>query len=136
MAKEYNLSDDKLWDKINNDFQNKGGVYQLFYKGKGKVRPIGRFLGIDHEGILYIGKATRFLDRIIELKKTIDPQKKSASHICGRRYNKSENIRKEFPFKNLFVRLIENSQPEKTEKELLNDYFTIFGEVPPLNANG
>jgi len=136
MIKEYRLSSETLWNEINNDFQDKGGAYKLFYQANGQVRPIGRFLDIDNDGILYIGKAICYLDRVIELKKTIDPTMKSASHICGRRYYNNDNIVKEFPYPNLFIQLIGNDNPRDKEKELLSEYFNKFGEVPPLNANG
>ena len=136
MVKEYRLSSETLWNEINNDFQDKGGAYKLFYKDNGQVRPIGRFLETDQDGILYIGKATSYLDRVIGLKKTIHPQMKSASHIGGRRYNKNDNIKEAFPYPNLFIQLIGHDRPEDKEKVLLDEYFTKFGEVPPLNANG
>jgi hypothetical protein len=61
---------------------------------------------------------------------------KTASHICGRRYNKNDNIKKAFPYSNLFLQLIGYERPEDKERELLDEYFIKFGEVPPLNANG
>lgn len=136
MVKEYRLSSKTLWNEINNDFQEKGGAYKLFYKDNGKVRSIERFLGTDTDGILYIGSASSYLDRIIDLKKTLDPNYISAPHICGRRYNKNDNIKKEFPYPNLFIRLIGHDKPKDKERELLDQYFKKFGEVPPLNANG
>lgn len=136
MIKEYHLSSKTVWTEINNDFEEKGGAYILFFKDKGQIRPISRFLEVDTDGILYIGKATSYLHRVINLKKSLDPMKKSTSHICGRRYKKNENIVKEFPFQNLYVRLFVHDKPEEKERELLDKYFTKFGEVPPLNANG
>lgn len=136
MVKEYLLLSDTLWEEIYRDFNNKGGIYKLFYKNNGQIRPIKRLLGTDKEGILYIGKASYFLNRVIELKKTIDPQMKTDSHICGRRYNKNDNIKKAFPFNNLHIQLTDDNRPEKKEKELLDNYFKKFGEVPPLNAEG
>ena len=136
MIKEYHLSSKKLWTEINEDFKEKGGAYILFFKDKGKIRPIARFIGIDGDGILYIGKATSYLDRVINLKKSLDPEKKSTAHICGRRYKKNKNIVKEFPFQNLYIRLFPHNNPEEKERELIDKYFNEFGEVPPLNANG
>lgn len=136
MIKEYKLSSKELWQDIFNDFGDKGGAYKLFCRKNNRIEPIGRLLGTDQKGILYIGKATSYLDRVIGLKKTIDPEKKSSSHICGRRYNKNEKISKTFPFKNLYIILIGHNEPLEKETELLTEYFNTFGEVPPLNANG
>lgn len=136
MVKEYRLSNESLWKEIYKDFEEKGGAYILFYKDKEQIRPISRFLGIDTNGILYIGKATSYLDRVINLKKSLDPVKKSSSHICGRRYKKNINIVNEFPFQSLYIRILTHENPEVKERELLSEYFDKFGEVPPLNANG
>jgi len=136
MIKEYQLSSIDLWREINNDFQQKGGAYKLLLKNNTKTVPINRFLGTDDSGILYIVKANCYLDRILALRKTIDPNLKSKSHICGRRYNKNEKIKEQFPYANLFIQLIEDQYPEIKERELIDDYFNRFGEVPPLNANG
>ncbi len=136
MKKEYRLSDENLWGKIDKDFQNGGGIYKLFYKEDKEIRSIQRFLGVDKEGVLYIGKTNCYLHRVIELKKTIKPDMKSSSHICGRRYNKNDQVKKKFPYLNLFIELVGNVNPEKKERELLDEYFEKFGEVPPLNANG
>jgi len=136
MIKEYQLSSKKLHNEINNDFQQKGGAYKLLVKDNNKALPINRFLGTDKDGILYIGKATSYLNRVLALKKTIDPNLKSKSHICGRRYNKNEKIIEQFPYINLFVQLIEDQYPEIKERELIDEYFNKYGEVPPLNANG
>lgn len=136
MVNEYQLSSETLWNEINDDFQNKGGAYKLIFRSKGQIKPIGRFLGIDKDGVLYIGKATCYLDRVIALKKTIDPKMKSASHICGRRYNKLEGVKAEYPYENLFIQLFQDDNPEEKELEFLNEYVNRFGEVPPLNANG
>lgn len=136
MIKEYCLASPTIYQEISSDFQAQGGAYKLFFKNDGQIRAIERLLRTDSEGILYIGKATSFVDRIGGLKKTIDPDYKSASHICGRRYNKNVNIQTAFPYNNLFVILIGHDRPKEKETELLNSYFMIFGEVPPLNATG
>ena len=136
MIKEYLLSSKTLWYEINNNYQENGGAYKLYCKENGLVRPVERFLGRDTDGILYIGKATSYLVRVIYLKKTFDPNMKSDSYICGRRYNKNESIKETYPFQNLFIELIGHNSPEDKEKELLNECFTKFGEVPPLNAHG
>ena len=136
MKNIYELSSDTLWNEINDDFEESGGAYRLFCKRGENIIPIQRLLGTDPSGILYIGSAISYLDRVIDLKKTIDPKYKSTPHIGGRRYNKNPRIAQRFPYVSLFIELIGDKNPESKEKGLLDAYFLKFGEVPPLNANG
>lgn len=128
------ISDNELWNNINKDFSNRGGVYKIIAVRNGQQQPVNRFLGTDNNGILYIGKATSFIDRVIDLKKSISPDYNGTAHICGRRYKANPNIAKQFPFDILFVELIQSETPEELERKLLTEYSTTFGEVPPLNA--
>lgn len=136
MIKEYKLSDKNLWHKIFEDFETKGGAYKLICRENNNVKPIGRLLGTDTAGVLYIGKANNYTKRIVGLKKTIDTKYASEPHICGRRYCRNSKIRENFDYPNLYVQLYSHEEPILKEMELLNEYFEQFGEVPPLNANG
>jgi hypothetical protein len=128
------IADSNFWHRINERFQTKGGVYKIIAINNGKLKPVNRFLGTDISGVLYIGEAISFLDRVINLKKSISPDYTGAAHICGRRYKSNPNIAKQFPFEMLFVDLIPSESPEELEKKLLKEYLDTFGEVPPLNA--
>ena len=128
----YQLSDDNLWKILSN---KKGGVYKIIAIKEGKIVPQHRFLNIDIEGILYIGKATSYIDRITGLVKSISPKYKGNSHICGRRYKSNPNIAKLFPFDLLYLDIVPSNEPEVLEKKLLREYFDKFGEAPPLNAH-
>lgn len=132
--KEYRLSSDTLWNELHEDFKESGGAYILFSKKNGKIVQIDRFLGKDTEGVLYIGKATSYIIRVIDLKKTLDPSYKSNPHIGGRRYYLNRRIQEVFPYVNLYVSLYGHPNPSQKEKALLEEYFQKFGEVPPLNA--
>lgn len=127
----YQLSDNELWKKLAD--QN-GGIYKIIAVKENKIVPVYRFLGIDTDGILYIGKATSYVDRVIGLVKSISPKYKGSSHICGRRYKSNPNIAKQFLFETLFLEIIQSVEPETLEKKLLKEYFDKFGEAPPLNA--
>jgi hypothetical protein len=131
---ELKLSNEFLWKEIQKTFGEKGGAYQLVSRKKGEIVHIPRFLGLDRNGVLYIGKATSYLKRVIDLKKTMSMN--SSAHICGRRYKKHDKMKALFPFETLYIQLIQDDSPEEKEKELLNTYVREFGEVPPLNANG
>ncbi|WP_295129102.1 hypothetical protein [uncultured Chitinophaga sp.] len=128
------FNDGDFYDLISARYVQKGGVYKIIAVRDGRRVPINRFLGTDNEGILYIGKATSFIDRVVNLKKSISPNYNGTGHICGRRYKSNPSIAKLFPYDILYTELIETDTPEKVEKRLLREYLTIYGEVPPLNA--
>ena len=116
-------------------YKNRGGVYKIIAIEDGERIPVNRFLGTDTEGVLYIGKATSFINRVIDLKKSIAPPPyKGTSHICGRRYKSIPSIAAKFPYELLYVEFFLNYTPEVKERELLTEYINRFGEVPPLNA--
>jgi hypothetical protein len=128
------LADSGFWNTINDQHQITGGIYKIIAIQNGQRIPVNRFLGTDNSGILYIGKATSFVDRVINLKKSISPDHKGSSHICGRRYKSNPNIAKKFPYDILYIELIPGDNPQELERNLLAEYVTTFGEVPPLNA--
>ncbi len=130
------FEDPDFWTIIKETHFDKGGLYKIVAVRDGVRVPINRFLGTDEEGVLYIGKATSYLDRVINLKKSISPNYKGTSHICGRRYKSNPNIALKFPYDLLHIELIFSEDPEKLEKLFLNAYFKKYGEVPPLNAVG
>lgn len=127
------LADTNLWDKINQQFTNKGGIYKIIAIKDNVPVAINRLLGADNNGILYIGKATSFLDRVIELKKSTDPNYISSNHEFGSRYKKHSEIRSLFPFENISVSLELCDNPAETESAELKKYYETFGELPPLN---
>lgn len=128
------FADPDFWNNINERHQTKGGVYKIIAVRNGQRQPVGRFLGTDTNGVLYIGKATSFIDRVIDLKKSISPDYNSSAHICGKRYKSNPNIAIKFPYDILFVDLIPSDTPEELERRLITEYAMTFGEVPPLNA--
>ena len=130
----FQFADPTFWDKINDRHKSDGGVYKVIAVDSGQRTPINRLLGTDDQGVLYIGKATTFIDRVIDLKKSISPDYNGTAHTCGRRYKATPNIAKHFPFDKLHIELIQSTTPDDLEKKLLNDYMQTFGEVPPLNA--
>jgi hypothetical protein len=133
----YLISDDELWYKIHKCHEFRGGVYRLYSVNEnGNPIAIPRLLGTDRKGILYIGRATHFLHRVIALKKCIDPNKTSSNHICGRRYKSHLGISKGFPYESLMVELLESEEPWIVEEAELLSYFEEFGEPPPLNRMG
>lgn len=135
-SKKYKLSDKELWNKIESDFSKNGGVYKLSCLDENdRIIGINRIIKTDQNGVLYIGKATSFLDRVINLKKSISPNYNSNSHECGLRYKKSDSLKRKFPYENLVIELTCFEDINTAEKNLLTKYELEFGELPPLNRN-
>jgi hypothetical protein len=133
----YLISSIDLYDQITHDFQESGGIYKLFClenRTMGKAIAINRLLAIDKEGILYIGSTNCFLNRIIDLKKSLSPEHKTLSHKCGRLYKRNLAIRNRFKFENLCVILEHSEEPDHLERAELKKYFRSFGEIPPFNG--
>lgn len=133
--KHFKISSENIWHQINDEFKDSGGVYILKCLNGDNNYPltVNRLLASDEQGILYIGKANRFIDRVAELKKSISPQYTSGSHECGSRYKSNENIYKNFPYESLHVELVGSDNPRQTESDLLQKYESKYGELPPLN---
>jgi hypothetical protein len=81
MTKLFALGDKELWKLINYQHGMAGGVYRIIAARDGTRIPVNRFLGVDNDGVLYIGKATCFLDRVSDLKKSISPDYDGTAHI-------------------------------------------------------
>ncbi len=134
---DFRISDTKFWYKINDTFGNSGGIYILkSFNNDGSVRRTNRLLTQDNEGIIYIGKAQSFLNRVIELKKSLSPEHSSSNHECGYRHKNHSGISDKFPYDSLFVTLIHSDNPKELESSKLAEYQLKFGELPPLNHSG
>ena len=131
----FQISNDNLWNLINDHFGNGGGVYKIIAMSDNKPTAINRFIGIDTTGVLYIGKADSFVDRVITLKKSLLPDYKDTSHKVGNIYKEHPIIAAHFPLENLYVELQADDNPKNLESILIDEYFKKYGEVPPLNAN-
>ena len=127
------ISDGEFWNNINKEFSNGGGIYKVIATDNEKPIAIQRLLDIDTEGILYIGKATSFLERVIILKTSTDPDYNSSNHEFGARYKEHQSLKIKFPYDKLFVHFLASDKPEILERETLKNYYDKFGELPPLN---
>lgn len=128
------LADEKNWHLIEAVFGNNGGIYRLFAVKNNEPCPIPRVLEVDTSGTLYIGKADRFLNRVIDLKKSILPSYRGQSHDAGKRYKKLAPLQEKFPVDELMIQLTRVDNPLEVERQELQAYINTFGEVPPLNA--
>lgn len=128
-----------FWEAINKNFGRSGGVYTLScVQNDDSMRPtpVQRLLGEDADGVLYIGMATSFLDRVIQLKKSLSPEHVSQGHECGVRHKQHVQIAQAFPYERLMVSFSVSEAPREAEQQALQHYFNRFGELPPLNRAG
>lgn len=103
------------------------GVYILR-----SFNPVPRCLKTDEKGILYIGKG-KLLTNSSRLGKFINALNKTeAAHDGGIRFNQNKILEK-FPLTTLTVEIILIESPRELEVELLKNYQSEYGELPPLN---
>ena len=127
------LSDTNPWNKINEQFGTKGGIYKIKAFNNNIPVTINRLLDFDKDGILYIGMALSYLDRVITLRKSTDPLYISTNHEFGLRYKQHSTIKIKFPYESLFIELLPCDNPNEVESAELIKYYEAFGELPPLN---
>ncbi len=133
----YRLSDKRFWEKIQAQYGDGGGTYELYCMlPKTNIVPVHRMLKTDKSGTLYIGRATSFIDRVIELRKSLSPNHISSNHACGIRYKSSESLQEKYPYEHLYIELHGTKMGVELEREKLNAYLNEFGELPPLNRVG
>ena len=128
------IASDEFWYQIKDAFGAGGGIYTLSCVDEnGTTIPIGRLLGEDPDGILYIGMAASFHDRVIDLKKSLSPKHVSRSHECGVRHKSHAGVSNRFPYDRLHLEMVSAADPRAAEREALQLYIDKFGELPPLN---
>ena len=133
----YLLSSKEVWKKLARDHGDRGGVYKLhclYEENNSKFIPINRILGVDQEGVLYIGKASQICTRIGDLMKSLSPSHKSFNHPAGIRYASNKKLQESFSFNRLCVTVLPSEDPNDSEVYEMRKYFEQYGEVPPFNA--
>jgi hypothetical protein len=125
------LAEKQFWKNI----PENGGVYHIRCFKNNKVININRVLGIDNDGILYIGKSDNLRERLRMLQRVLNPKLKATAHTFGTKYNDNKNLKIAFPLKTLFVSIEVAEEPKNLESKLLDKYFIKFGEVPPFNSS-
>ena len=130
------LTDDDF--SVKEHIPDKPGIYKLIaIDDKGAPRIINRFLGVDNDGILYIGKTENIRKRLTNMRRAFLPKYTSTKHIAVRRYQEITGIKDSHPITNLVVCIEVVSDKMKSakglESELFKNYEAVFGERPPLN---
>jgi hypothetical protein len=115
-----------------------GGVYKIIATdGYGNPKSINRVCGIDKDGILYIGESNSIQKRMGDFTKSAVRNYKSTNHSGGVLYSQSDLLCEQYPYNDFYVMYEVCDNHTNKEKELLKDYFLMFGEYPPLNnSNG
>jgi hypothetical protein len=112
-----------------------GGVYLIHsFDNQIPIR-LNRVLGTDEEGVLYIGKSENLRERLRMLWRVLNPKLKATAHTFGTKYNDNKKLREAFPLKSLYVSYRITTEPKTLESELLDKYFSKYGEVPPFNSS-
>ncbi len=107
--------------------------------GDGFPIPVSRFIGVDPEGVVTIGKARDLSRRISQFRTGL---RKGAGHSEANRLYDLCQVRKtrraisslglEVQYRKCKTEL----EAVEEERRLLNAYFRKHGELPPLNRSG
>ena len=131
------LLDGDLYYQIEARYKMEGGAYVVRALGvDGAPAVVPRALGEDRTGTLYIGKANSFVDRVLQLKKSVSPDHETSTHPVAARLADHPAMRATYPPRSLVVDLHPDPDPIGAERALFRAYFDAFGEPPPLNRMG
>lgn len=152
IGKLYAIADKTMFDSIKADMGgHKPGIYRLHITDSaGKFRQIQRVLGVDNNGIIYIGTGQSVANRVGSLRKSVmacygeiysDP----GTHQVGKRLRATSCLTGEFLLEQFWVSVEEylikadadGNDPwghYGLEAETLRVYREKFGEHPPLNT--
>jgi hypothetical protein len=162
MSAKYFVISPDFWPSINALHENERfpGIYRLHATGSdGSFLPISRLLGVDPNGVLYIGTSVVVQDRAASLKKSIcaaykkvDPQTYGdqtfidvGSHQTGKKIVRLPKFVAKFPLSTLCLTVEKykgnDNDLETTssghfslEEKLLREYKNEYGEKPALNS--
>ena len=136
----FRLTDNDFWKQVDAAIGSKSGVYKLFCLIGDRPVAVPRIGGTDNEGILYIGMAVDNRYRLGPLKRSLDPAFNDRNaHSVGKRYHSHAVIQSTYPVADLYVSIkTTNSQSEAgdLERQELDAYEKMFGELPPFNRQG
>jgi len=138
----FSLYDNEFISKVAEQVGDLPGTYVLLWEYQGTPKRIQRLLGIDPEGILYIGKTEkRIVDRVSSLQRAILNNCSNTQALPNPTGHKALSkkffrIRKGVNSRELFVRIyVLEKSPLEDESRRLEEYASKYGELPPLNSN-
>ncbi len=138
----FKIQDPELKDKIRKLYGEEKGTYSLHWFKDDGPREIGRLLGIDTDGVLYIGKTdTPLYNRVSSLRNSVLSNSAQIQSFPIEKGHKALSmkffrIRKRIDIKDLYVKVFPaEANPLADESFLLEKYASKFGELPPLNGD-
>lgn len=118
------------------NFANQQGVYIIYALNTDMTpQPISRILGIDNNGILYIGETTNFKKRLELFRRVMSPANASIAHSGALNLKELPALRQRFPANCIYVKVFPHQNPNAEETRMIEEYRQEFGEVPPLNGS-
>ena len=130
-VQHFNLTENSFWNHI----LESGGIYVIHLYDKEIPKKINRILGIDEEGILYMGKSENIRERLRMLFRVINPKLKTTVHTLGSKYNANKLLREKFPLHSLCISYRISKDPKIFESKFLDICFAKFGEISPFNSS-
>lgn len=148
--KTYLIHEAETFNRVLDEIGRVPGIYRLHAQSNAEqFEHIPRLLGVDEQGILYIGTSQDLITRTVSLIKSVSAAygengyATSRSHPSGMKIEQSARFRQRFPFNSLCL-TFERCEPDDVsvqtnghtimEWKKLNEYFASFGEFPPLNG--
>jgi hypothetical protein len=114
------------------------GIYKIYVRTSDNVAiEITRFAAVDTTGLIYIGRAGRqkLRKRLSNFEITRRQGSKTTNHSGAMKYKNFLIIQQTLRDNHdLYFEYEICSNPELREKELLNNYRSIFGDTPLLNG--
>jgi hypothetical protein len=98
--------------------------------------PIGRLLGVDSKGILYIGCSKNGPGIVRRTGRNIEKHVTNADCSSVRNYMARNGYRIEVEVSRRFIREDGDNVTPALECRQLKQYKRKYGEFPPFNANG
>lgn len=124
-------------DNIKKDLAlQKNGVYKIFLFKDEKPLTIPRFLSNDDTGLVYIGAAekTPLAYRLTCFVASKNSKKRQNNHSGGDKIKSNGKLLELTNDLVFMYEVILASEAKEKEREMLKNYITEYGEVPPLNG--
>lgn len=118
-----------------------GGVFGVHFvrpadeDGNRSFEPVGRLLGADPLGHLYVGWSDDFVGIAAEMTGAVKPRKDGVAPFTSA-YHVNGAIREHMPWDRLAVSFLFREDPPNAYGTYIAQYAVRFGEFPPLNDFG
>jgi len=125
------------WREIHKAADHKGcAVYRIRLCNQKTPVRISRFLEVDNDGLLCIGKTTGMESRRKQFVNALVGKGAHSEGYLLRLLEQESSLSAAYPgreYQYSFAK-VARGQEDETEEELIKAYVKQFGEVPPLNS--